>query len=196
MKLIFIDTETSGFDPKTNALLQIGGIVDIDGEVKETFNYKLRPYGGEVWTENAFEKHHITPEMAEEFEDPSEVFNKFNALLEKYISKWDKQDKAFFTAYNANFDNDFIRSWFIKEAKTAKDAQYGNGFGCFFWTPCLDVMQVALIRTLSSRTQFPNFQLGTVCKMLGVDFDDNDAHDALYDITKTRELYYKLKNPS
>lgn len=193
MKFIFIDTETSGFDSKKNALIQVGGIVDIDGEIKEEFNFKLRPYGGEEWLESAYETNHISQEMAETFDDPSECFTNFKGILDKYINRYDKQDKAFFTAYNANFDTDFVRAWFVKEATTARDAQFGNGFGNYFWVPSLDVMQVALIRTLKSRDQFQNFQLGTVCQMLGVEFNPEDAHDALYDIRKTRELFYALK---
>ena len=57
----------------------------------------------------------------------------------------------------------------------------------------MDVMQFALFRTLQSRSQFENFQLGTVCQAVGIDFNADEAHNALYDIKKTRELLYRLK---
>jgi len=196
MKLVFIDTETTGFDPKTCALTQIGFILDIDGQIIGKKIYKVKPWEGCHWEQSAIDKTGITPEIAAGYTDSEEVFKHFNSILEKYISRYDKEDKAFFVAYNASFDNDFMRNWFIRHAKTEKDAQWGNGFGNFFWTPYLDVMQVALIRTLKHRSSFPNFQLGTVCRCLGIDFNDEEAHNALYDIEKTRELFYKLKKPS
>lgn len=36
-------------------------------------------------------------------------------------------------------------------------------------------------------------RLGTMCEELGIPFDNNQAHNSLYDIDKTRELYEKLK---
>lgn len=192
MKLIFIDTETSHFLP-TGALLQLAGFIDIDGEVVDTFNYKLRPYGNEEWSQTAIDKTGITREIAETFTDPHEVFISFNQLLEKYIDRFDKTDKAFFVAYNAKFDEEYIRNWFIKEAKTDRDREFGNGYGCFFWTPSIDIMQLAALRTMKSRQDFPNFQLSTVCQSLGIDFNEEEAHEALYDIRKSRELYYMLK---
>ncbi len=196
MKFLFIDTETTGFDPKKNALIQIGIILEIDGKIIGKKSFNIKPWEGCEWSQDAIDKTGITPEIAATYEDSNVVFEKFNKLLGKYIDRYNKEDKAFFVAYNAGFDSDFIRNWFIRNAKTEKDAQYGNGFGCFFWTPYLDVMQLAIFRTLQHRQEFPNFQLGTVCQMLGVDFNEEEAHDALYDIIKTRELFYRLKGKS
>lgn len=192
MKYIFIDTETTGWDNKKCALLQLSGYIDIDGENKEVFDYKMRPYGNEIWMQEAIDKTGITPEKASYWEDPSIVFEKFVAMLEKYVERYDKTDKFFFVAYNANFDSDFLREWFIKEAKTEKDRAFGNGFGNFFWTPVLDTMLFAALRTKKKRHLFPSFKLGDVCNQLGIEFDSEAAHNAMYDIEKTRELFYFL----
>lgn len=196
MKLVYIDTETTGFDPKKNALVQIGFIYEEDGQVIGKKTYNIKPWEGCEWSQEAIDKTGITPEMAAGFQDSKEAFNHFTRVLGKYINRYDKNDKAFFVGYNAKFDEEFIRDWFVRNAETEKDRQYGNGYGCFFWTPCVDVMQFALFRTMGSRASFPNFQLGTVCQALGIEFDEKDAHNALYDITKTRELLLKLKSKS
>lgn len=196
MKLLFIDTETTGFDPKKNALIQIGMIYEEDGKVIGTKSFNIKPWEGCEWNPDAIAKTGITPEMASEFEDSKSVFIKFMNILEKYINRYDKKDKAFFVGYNAKFDEEFMRDWFIRNAETERDIQYGNGFGSFFWTPCVDVMQFALFRTMGSRAEFENFQLGTVCQAVGIDFNGEEAHNALYDIKKTRELLYRLKRQS
>ena len=192
MKLIFIDTETSHYTT-SGALLQVSGCIEEDGKVLDVFNYHLRPYGKEEWSQGAIDKTGITPEIASQYDNPHEVFESFISLLDKHVSRYDKKDKMFFVAYNASFDTEYIRNWFLKEAKTDKDREYGNGFGCYFWTPSIDVMQLAAIKTMRMRPEFQNFKLESVCKNLGIDWDDEKAHDALYDIKKTRELFYILK---
>lgn len=196
MKFVFIDTETTGFDPKKNSLVQIGLIVDIDGKVAHHEIFNIKPWEGCEWSQEAIDKTGITPEIAADFEDSNLAFDRFVGILNKFIDRWNKEDKAFFAGYNARFDEDFIRDWFIRNAKTERDASFGNGYGCYFWAPCMDVMQFALFRTLQSRSQFENFQLGTVCQAVGIDFNAEEAHNALYDIKKTRELLYRLKRKS
>ena len=193
IKYLWVDTETSGWDPKTCGLLQLSGYVEIDNEIKETFDFKMKPYGEVEWMQEAMDKTHLTPEVVENFEDPSVVFNQFISILEKYVDRFDEEDKFFLIGYNVKFDEDFLREWFMKEAKTERDRMYGNGFGAFFWTPSIDVMNYAAVRTMSSRHNFPSFRLGPVCRTLGIEFNEEDAHNAMFDIEKTRELWKFLK---
>lgn len=192
MKKIFIDTETTGFDREACALLQVAGHIDIDRQVVETFDFKIKPWEGCQWLQSAIDKTKITPEIASEYNDSGETFLRFIKLLERYVDRYDREDKMFFVGYNGNFDCDFIRAWFLREAKTEEERKYGNGFGSFFWVPTIDVMLLAAMRTMTKRALFENFQLGTVCRTLGLEFDAEKAHGALYDATKTRELYYFL----
>lgn len=193
IKYLWVDTETTGWEPKTCGLLQVSGYVEIDSEIRETFDFKMKPHTGAQWMQEAVDKTKITPEIAAEFDEPSLVFAQFNSILEKYVDRFDKQDKFFLIGYNVKFDEDFLREWFIREAKTERDAQYGNGFGAFFWTPSIDVMNYAAVRTMSSRHNFPSFRLGPVCRTLGIEFNEEDAHNAMFDIEKTRELWKFLK---
>ena len=39
------------------------------------------------------------------------------------------------------------------------------------------------------RGALPNFRLGTICECAELGWNESDAHDAEYDIKKTRELY-------
>ena len=38
-KIIFIDTETGGVNAEKSALIQLSGIIEVDGTEKEKFNF-------------------------------------------------------------------------------------------------------------------------------------------------------------
>lgn len=40
MKLLYIDTETTGVDPMQNGIVQISGCIEVDGELKEEFDLR------------------------------------------------------------------------------------------------------------------------------------------------------------
>jgi len=39
MKLLFLDVETTGVDNSKNGIIQLSGIIEIDGVIKEEFNF-------------------------------------------------------------------------------------------------------------------------------------------------------------
>ena len=43
MKNLWIDLETTGLDVKKHGVVQIAGIVEIDGEIQESFNFFTKP---------------------------------------------------------------------------------------------------------------------------------------------------------
>lgn len=43
MKLFFFDIETTGVMHWKNGIHQISGIIEIDGEIKESFDFKVKP---------------------------------------------------------------------------------------------------------------------------------------------------------
>lgn len=43
MKALFFDLETTGTYPGKHGIHQMSGMIVIDGEIKETFDYKVRP---------------------------------------------------------------------------------------------------------------------------------------------------------
>lgn len=44
MKLCYIDLETTGTKFWRNGIHQISGCIEIDGEVKESFDFKVKPF--------------------------------------------------------------------------------------------------------------------------------------------------------
>lgn len=178
MTFVYIDTETTGLQPEQCSIFQLAGMIESNG-VKEEFNFQIKPYRGESISEHAKTKTNITDEELSTYPDQKGVFDAFIFLLNKYINKNDFTDRAFFIAYNASFDMDFIRSWFLFN---------GNpDFNKYFYFPAIDVMYLASFALVGERKRLRNFQLSTVYKYLTGKTLDN-AHNAIADIKATKEL--------
>ena len=187
MKLCYIDVETGGLYANKNPLLQLSGIIEIDGEEKERFNFFLRPFTGQEVDPRALKVNKLTIEQIETFEDPKLVFGQFIKLLSKYVSKFNRQDKFFFIGYNSqSFDEPFVRQFF-------KNAEDKYGPGSWFWYPSIDMMLVWGHILSPKRHTMKNFKLVTVCQTAGITVDESKLHDAMYDIELTRDLYKAIK---
>lgn len=181
IKLAFIDVETTGLDPKVNGILQISGIIRVPDSPEEKFTLRVQPFPEDVVEKDALAANKLDPK---EGLLPNQAHWQLVRILGKYVNKYKKDDKFFFVGYNAQFDAQFLRSFFDKQ-----DDHY---FGSWFFNPPLDVMTLSLVKLIDKRWAMPNFKLGTVAKALGIDFDPEAAHGAEYDIQKTAEIYDKL----
>ena len=184
MKRLYIDIETSGLNAYRNGIIQIAGIIEVDGEEKESFDFNMNVFEGDLIEDKALEINNITREQIAEFEDPKIVYSKLIALMKKYVDRYDKKDKFVFVAYNASFDNDFIRHWFKKNSD--------KYFGAWFWNPYIDVMTIAHHVLGDLRPEMENFKLDTVAKAFNIEINKDELHDALYDISLTRKIYRQL----
>ena len=194
-KLLFIDVETTGVNPERNGLTQISGCVQVGDEVREYFDYFVRPYPQDEIEIAALEvtgmnrRQFLLPDHPDHlavpgqyFEDPKEIFDRMAAMLGKYVSKFDKSDKFQFVGYNAHsFDMPFMRRFWEKNGD--------RYFGSWFWYPCLDVMLVWAQILQPVRAELSNFKLATVARHSGIKVDDKRLHDSRYDIELTRELW-------
>lgn len=185
IKKCFIDTETTGLDPNKHHLHQVAAIiVNEDGKELDRINLRFKP---KVWVyeDSALENCNITPdEILGRSLTSGEAFDKFIVFLEYHVNRFDKKDKLHFVAYNTQFDETFIRKWF--------DHHYNDFYGAYFWTPAICIQKVAAWFLQDHRDKIERFKLCNVCRFLGIDFDDKEAHDALYDIEKTLELHKTL----
>lgn len=186
-KLCFIDVETTGLDAKKNDIYQLGmKITDPDLKLLDTLSLEFRPHDSKNVDPEALRRCGRSVGEVNSFGLSSkEAFDVTLQLLNTHVNRFDKKDKMHFVAYNAGFDTDFVREWFLKN----KDSYYGS----FFFHPSICVMQAMAWYTQSVRGVLPNFQLGTMCKCAELGWDEAQSHDATYDITKTMELYAYLR---
>lgn len=182
MKILFYDIETTGTRFWKNGIHQLSGEIVIDNEVKETFDFKVRPNPKALIEQAALDVAGVTKEQILQYEPMHDVYTKFTELLSKYVDRYNKNDKFYLAGYNnAQFDNQFLRAWFVQN-----EDQY---FGSWFWSNSIDVMVLATQYLLDKRDTMVNFKLSTVAAACGVDVEPEQLHDALYDITLTKKVY-------
>ncbi len=183
MKTIFFDVETSGTDDKKNGILQLAGEIELGGTTKERFDYKVKPFPGQIIEDGALESNGFTREQIEGFGDPFESFIQFTRILNKYIDRFDRSDKFTLVGYNSRFDDGFLREWFLN--------CHEKYYGAYFYWPAIDVSNMVAVKYRKVRSHFPDFKLMTVAKTLKIDVDESKAHDAVYDTAVTKAIYQK-----
>lgn len=184
-KLFFYDLETTGVKFWKNGIHQISGCIEIDGDVKEEFNFHVKPNPACVIEDEALDVSGVTLEQINAYPDMNVVYNQIKTMLSKYVNRYNKYDKFFLVGYNnAPFDNQFFRAFFVQNND--------NYFGSYFWSSAIDVMVLAANHLKSTRHTMEDFKLKTVANTLGVTVDESKLHDALYDIYLTRAVYRKI----
>jgi len=162
-KELFIDIETNdSLDPKTGLITQIAYIYREDGKLKGEGDLRSNP----------------------DAKDNKVIYGLFTNDLNKFVDRYNKEDKLYFIAYNAPFDNNFIREMFLQNGD--------KFFGSYFYSPHLCIMNLAAFRYQRKGKRPENFKLATVCKDMGIEVNEDKLHDASYDIQLSKELYNKL----
>lgn len=183
MKIIYLDTETTGVDAKLHSLHQVSLIYE-DTNTYEEWDYKIRPWANRVINDAALEKGQIKLDTIMKYPEQSEVFRSFKDLLNSKIDPYNKNDKAFLIGFNVGFDEQFIREWF----NINNDSFYGS----YFWTPSIDVMTLAANRLMLVRNTLPNFKLETVCDYFKIKAS-GQQHEGMNDTRMCRSLYKMVK---
>lgn len=183
IKRCFIDVETTGLNVETCGITQLSGLIDIDGEIVQDFDYLICPLPTDIIDDRALKAQGRTLQEVRKFELSMKVLQRFTSLLGKYVDKFDRFDKFFFYAYNAKFDFDFMHAWFKKMGD-----KYCNSY---FWTPPIDIMTLAAEKMTVQRHTMKNFKLGTVAERLQIQ-REGQLHDAIVDINFARDIYYML----
>lgn len=181
MKILFIDTETGGLS-QNSALIQLSGIVQIGKTEAEVFNFYVKPFPNSEVTDEALAIQNRTKKEVESFEDEEIVFQKFIAILDKYVDKYDKNDKFILAGYNVNFDKEVINRFFKRNRN--------NYFFSYIQGAVLDPLY--LITPLQLLNKIPvlnNNKLETWCEYFNIPID---AHDSLEDIRATKKLTKEL----
>lgn len=185
MKRAYIDVETTGLFPYKNGLTQIAIIIEMDNQIVEQKDIRVCPFKGDEIEPRALEVQGRTEREIMSYPEPEEAMMELETVLGTFVDKFNKNDKLAFVAYNAKFDEEFMRKFFYK---------CGNKFfGSWFWAPSICAMQLAMHHLQAHRAKLPNFKLETICTALGLSTAEGAGmHDALTDIILTRQLYQEI----
>jgi DNA polymerase III subunit epsilon len=178
-KVLYFDTETTGLKHWENEIVQLAGIVEVDGEVKEKFNIYLRPDKLDKIEQEALDIQGKTKEEILAYPDRRSGFNEFLALLDRHIDKYNKLDKFIVAGQNIRFDMGFVRAFFKNMGHSY--------FGSYFGGEELDSRLLYIALMLASRVdKLTKMRLTNICSALGVDLEN--AHDAMADIQATYDI--------
>lgn len=185
MKKIFFDLETTGLDPDKCATHQLVMVFEINGKVRDTINWNIKPFEGALITQEALDVGGVTAEEIETYVEERQIYKDLIRLLSKYVNRFDKCDKFHLVGYNNRFfDDRFLRAFFLRNG----DSYYGS----WFWADTLDVLVLASQHLIWERHKMKNFKLATVAEFMGLEVEDELLHDATYDAKLTREIYQMI----
>lgn len=186
MKVLWCDTETTGIKPENSGAFQVAMLYKHGMDKTKVWErlFYLNPIDEEkgiLYHESAAQVHGYTKEQIEAFDKAEIVMPKIAEFLNLYcrsFSEGGEFEKLYFAGYNCGFD------WTYLDALFTRYTNYK--MADFFETKTLDVFEQVKRATEMGVINTVNQKLGTVCKSLNVPLDN--AHDAMGDITATRNL--------
>ena len=180
---VVVDVETGGFNEQTDALLQIAAVLiemDENGQLScgETHSCHVNPFEGANLDPKSLEINGIDPDhplrMAiDEKQALPKIFKPIRESMKTYRCK-----RAILVGHNANFDLKFIN------AAAERSGIKRNPFHPFSTFDTVSLAGLAYGQTVLSRS----------VKAAGFEWDNREAHSAIYDAEKTAELFCKIVN--
>lgn len=180
-KILYIDLETTGLNPYKNGVIQIAGIIEINGKEVRSFNYKIKPFKEDLIDLKALGVSSTTLEDLKGFKTPLRAYKDLLYIFDKYIDKYDRKDKFIVCGYNVKFDLDFLKQFWKKNGDNYLFSYIGKVKDPLFIIQWLEAMN-------KMKTQ--NNTLTTICSFFDIKLEN--AHDAMADITATKELAKRL----
>ena len=187
-KIMYVDVETGGLNATINPIIQLAGIVEVNGAIKEKFNIKMMPEDMRFVEEDALKaiglaRDSIHPSNG--YISQADGFKEFLKIIQRYTDVSVFVDKFYIAGYNiGSFDAQFLRKFF---------SDNDGNFGYHFWYPPIDILYLSGFACIGQREKLGNFKLMTVAKSLGIKVDIEQAHDALYDVEITKQMYDILR---
>ena len=180
---VVIDVETAGFNAKTDAMLEIAAtLVDMDEEgilhPAKTHHFHITPFEGANLEQSALDFNGIDPfnPLREAVTEATALTAIFKAIRAKL--KETGCHRAIIVAHNATFDQSFVN------AAASRTRIKRNPFHPFSSFDTSALSGLALGHTV----------LATACKRAKIEFNNKEAHSALYDTEKTAELFCFIVN--
>lgn len=180
---VVIDVETAGFNPKTDALLEIAvNLLQMDenGHLSpgETLHFHVDPFEGANLDASSLAFNGIDP-----FNPLRGAVTEREAISEicKAVRKAQKAagcQRSVIVAHNAAFDQGFLN------AVINRLSYKRSPFHAFVSFDTTTLSALALGQTV----------LAKACMQAGIAFDSKEAHSALYDTERTAELFCYIVN--
>ena len=181
---VVIDVETAGFNARTDALLELAASVlvmdKITGEINidETIHFNINPFEGANLEPKALKFTGIDPTNPLRGAVNEEIALKEMFKLVRKKMKLAGCQRAIIVAHNAAFDLGFLN------AAISRSEIKRSPFHPFVSFDTTTLAGLVLGQTV----------LAKACATANIDFNNKEAHSALYDTEKTAELFCLIVN--
>jgi ribonuclease T len=181
---VVIDVETAGFNSQTDALLEIAAsVLSLDENsqklsIDETIQFNVHPFEGANLEPKALEFTGIDPTHPLRGAVDEDVALKALFKLVRKKMKLAGCQRAIIVAHNAAFDLGFLN------AATLRCQIKRSPFHSFVSFDTTTLSGLALGQTV----------LAKACEAAEIEFNNSEAHTALYDTEKTAELFCHIVN--
>jgi len=175
---VVVDVETGGFNAATDALLEVGAVLlelDADGELipGESLRYHVKPFeGGRLDPASlrvtGIDPYHPLRPAVDEGDALRGLFQRVRKEIKAHDCK-----RAILVGHNAFFDLQFIN------AAVERSGVKRNPFHPFSSFDTVTLAGCTFGQTVLSRA----------VTAAGIEWDDDQAHSALYDATMTAQLF-------
>ena len=183
--LVVVDIETGGFNPESDALLEIAAVtltMDPEGNLlpDATFAYHIEPFAGANVEQAALDFTGIRlddPLRKQVAVSESEALGEIFRPVRKAI-KAHGCTRAILVGHNAAFDHGFLNAA-VNRCEIKR-----NPFHPFSSFDTASLAGLVYGQTVLARA----------CRAAGIEFDNNAAHSARYDTERTAELFCAMVN--
>lgn len=180
---VIIDVETGGFNPLTDALLEIAAVtirMDEDGFIHrhETFSFHIEPFEGANIEQAALDFTGIDLDSPDRMAEPELMALTDMMQAVRRSVKENGCSRAVVVGHNAHFDLNFLNA--AIERCDIKRSPFHP----------FSVFDTATLAGLA----FGQTVLAKACRVAGFDFSNSSAHSAAYDAEKTADLFCFIVN--
>ena len=181
---VVVDLETGGFNPKTNAILEIAATLISKNEntqlleVGETYRYHIEPFEGLVVEQESldFTKINLNHPLRNAITEKDALDKLFKIINTERTANG--CSRAILIGHNAHFDHSFLT-----EAVSRNNIKKSP----FHPFSVLDTVTLGALHTKQT-------VLARICDVLNIDYDSKEAHSAAYDSDITAKVFCKIVN--
>ncbi len=180
---VIIDVETGGFNPESDALLEIAAVtlrIDEEGVLHrhETFAFEIEPFEGANIEKAALDFTGIDLDDPERMAEPELMALTDMMQAVRRSVKHNGCTRAIVVGHNAHFDLNFLNAAIIRcDIKRSPFHPFS-------------VFDTATLAGLA----YGQTVLAKACRAAGLEFNNSSAHSAAYDAELTADLFCAIVN--
>jgi DNA polymerase-3 subunit epsilon len=181
MNIIFIDCETSGLNPLKHSVVQIAAEYWEGTKLIQTFNKQLTNQDC-IINLGALKCNRCTIDQIRASNTEERIVRDFV----DFIMKMDITKPIVVCGNGVSFDINFIKELLAKYKI--------EGLEHIFSHKVYDLSAIALFLQECEIIDFKdNFHLNNIAKVLGIEVKEDKLHEALYDVSISRQVYFKMQ---